>query len=124
MRVIWATSVTAPSRSSRRLNCIRLLRALADARRGEIEKAGGAQLVDAMQLIQTVQAEVHEKVRRRHPEERTAGASAPAPGAYPARFHQSVNRSLPESHPPYLFDLGAGGRLMVGDYCEGLDRRA
>src|SRR6516165_967138 len=67
---------------------------------------------------------MHEKVWRRHPEEWTAGASAPAPGTYPARFHQSVDRTLPESHPPYLFDLGAGGRLMVGDYCEGLARRA
>src|SRR5271165_6010449 len=83
------------------------------ARRGEIEKAGGTQLVDARQLIQTVQTKMHEKIRRRHPEERTARAGAPAPGAYPARFHQSVDRTLPESDTPYLFDLGAGDRLVV-----------
>src|ERR1700739_667632 len=124
MRLIWATSVAVPPRSGLGLNCLRLLRALADARRGEIQKAGGAQLVDARQLIQTVETKMHEKVRRRHPEEWSAGAGAPPSGASPARLHQSVDRAFSESDAPYLFDLGAGDRLMVGDHCEGLERRA
>ena len=67
---------------------------------------------------------MHEKVRRRYPEQRTAGAGASAPGAYPARFHQSVDGTLADRDPAYPFDHGAGDRLVVGDHREGLDRRA
>src|SRR3984893_9740666 len=91
--------------------------------RGEVEKAGGAQLVDARQRGEGVQAEMGEKVRGRRPEKRAAGAGAPPPGADPAGLPQRVDRALAESHPADLFDLGAGHRLMIGDDGKGLDRR-
>src|SRR5438309_11739184 len=53
---------------------VRLVRG--GGRRGEVEQARGAQLVDARQLGQGVQAEMGEEVRGRRPEERAAGAGA------------------------------------------------
>ena len=41
---------------------------VAQGDRAEIEQAGGAQLVEAGQLVQAVEAEMHEESRGRHPE--------------------------------------------------------
>ena len=65
-----------------------------------------------------------EKTRRRHPEERPAGAGAPALGANPAGLHQCIDRSLAESDTPDLFDFGAGHRLVVGNDRKSFDRSA
>src|SRR6516165_1845189 len=111
MPVIWATSVAVPSAQRCRLRSLRVSGSLADARWGQVKKAGGAQLVDTGQLVQTVQTEMHEKVWRRYPEQRTAGARSPAPRAYPAGLHQGVDSTFPESDAAYLFNLGAGDRL-------------
>src|SRR5438132_1283307 len=90
---------------------------------GEIEEAGGAQLVDARQLGQGVQAEMREEVRGCRPEERAAGAGAPPLGTDPPGLHQGVDRALAERHPADFFDLGAGDRLVIGDDGKRLDRR-
>ena len=63
-----------------------------------------------------------EKTRRRHPEERPAGAGAPPLGAHPAGLHQCIDRSLAESDPPDLFDFRARHRLVIGDDRKRLDR--
>src|SRR5437764_3239063 len=80
---------------------------------GQFEQTGGPQLVETGQFVQTVEPKMDEKTRRRHPEERPAGAGAPPLGAHPAGLHQCIDRSLAESDPPDLFDFGAGYRLVV-----------
>src|SRR5216683_4228082 len=68
---------------------VRLLRS--GHRRAEVEKAGGAQLVDARQVGEAVQSKMHEEARRRHPEERPAGDGAPALGrTQPASIRVSI----------------------------------
>src|SRR5277367_5964720 len=52
--------------------------------RGEVEKTGGAQLVEAGQLVEAVEPKVDEKARGCHPQEGPAGAGATALGADPA----------------------------------------
>ncbi len=110
---ITAKKCSAKSDDSK---CVRQVRS--HSRRppwAKVEKAGGAQLVDALQVGDAVQSKTDEEVRGRHPEEPPAGAGAPALGLHPAGFHQGVDRALAKPDPTDLLDLGAGHRLVIGD---------
>src|SRR5438270_13640407 len=119
MAVIWAISAGEPpwqsGLSAGFLLGVFLARLFGQREWGEVEKTGGAQLVDTGQLVQTVEPKMDEKTRRRHPKERPAGAGAPPLGADPARLHQRIDRSLAESDPPDLLDFGAGHGLVVSN---------
>src|SRR5690349_16229553 len=127
MAVIWAISTGAPpARLALRagfLLAVILGRPFEEGNRGEVKEAGGAKLVEAGQLIQAVEAEMNEKARSSHPQERAAGAGAPALGADPASLHQCIDRSLAEGNPADLLDLRARHRLVIGNDRKGFDRR-
>src|SRR4051794_33488465 len=106
MGLIWATSAQAPSltpppftsaeRSLARIFGIRDGDNFSKRDWGQVEQAGGAQFVYARQLVQAVEAEMHEEVGRRHPEKGATRAGPPALRAHPAGLHQRVDRSLAE----------------------------
>src|SRR5271166_5372492 len=103
MAVIWATSAGAPPRQrsglcARFLLGIQLARSFEQSERGEIEEAGGAQLVEARELAQAVEAKMHEKAGSRSPQERPARAGAPALGADPTGLHQRIYSPLAEGN--------------------------
>src|SRR5271154_3795052 len=68
-------------------------KAVAEHGRADIEQPRLAQLLDPGQFLEAVEAEMREKMRRRHPVERPARAFAPALGLHPARFQQPVERA-------------------------------
>src|SRR5947199_69128 len=122
MAVIWAISAGAPpwqvhpGRS--RLDAGFLLggflaRLFRQREWGEVEKTSGAQLIDTGQLLQAVEPEMDEKTGCCHPEERPAGAGAPALGADPAGLHQRVDRPFAESDCPELMCSGLGQAAQI-----------
>ncbi len=67
---------------------------------------------------------MRQELLRRRIEQGPSRRLAAASGAYPARFHQYVERALGNLDSADRLDLGPADRFVIGDDCQSLQRGA